>query len=244
MQNANRTVGVFVVVAIGIFASIEFDLFGFGRNQPVTPDWPAIAAWPNSQAESIEAQPDPNRAYTAIVLDDSGSMGTDITPAKAAVIAAIESMGTDDQVSVIALNDGLILPFMPVGEALTELPEPLSRVYSNGSTPLTTALRTARDGLADEASRVGGFGTYRILVTTDGAADDGDLLRAEIEDIARQTPIQIATIGVGITGRHVLSRPDLAAFVSVDDISGLAGALRTAIAEEQTFSAITEFESQ
>lgn len=247
MARFKKALNIGLIVAFGLFIVSQLNLLetaGLGRqSQPVIPDWAAIAAWPGSQADSIEAQPDPNRIYTAIVLDDSGSMGGDIGAAKSAVLAAVEAMDPSDQVAVIALNDGLILPFMPVAQARSALPEPLSRVTSDGSTPLTRALQTARAGLADEAARVGSFGTYRILVTTDGAADDGDLLRAEIEDIARRTPIQIATIGVGIGSGHVLSRPDLAAFVSVDDITGLAQALRTAIAEEQNFSAITTFGS-
>ncbi|MEL6640005.1 MAG: vWA domain-containing protein [Pseudomonadota bacterium] len=247
MARSNKTTNL---VIFGVVALIALSQFGVlddvnisGDDQPVTPDWAAISAWPGSQADDIEAQPDPDRVYTAIVLDDSGSMGEDITPAKAAVLAAVEAMNLEDQIAVIALNDGLILPFMPVAQARSALPEPLSRVFSDGSTPLTRALQTARQGLASEAARVGSFGTYRILVTTDGAADDRDSLRAEIEDIARQTPIQIATIGVGIGNGHVLARPDLAAFVSVNDITGLADALRTAIAEEQTFSSITAFGS-
>ena len=247
MARVNKTTNLVIFGVISLVVLSQFGLLDdtpIGRgNEPVSPDWTAIAAWPGSQADEIEAQPDPNRVYTAIVLDDSGSMGDDITPAKAAVLTAIDAMDPQDQVAVIALNDGLILPFMPAAEARSALPEPLSRVFSDGSTPLTKALQTAREGLAGEAARVGSFGTYRILVTTDGAADDGDRLRAEIEDIARQTPIQIATIGVGIGGGHVLARPDLAAFVSVNDITGLADALRTAIAEEQTFSAITAFGS-
>ncbi|MEM9317441.1 MAG: VWA domain-containing protein [Pseudomonadota bacterium] len=244
---------IFVLVGFGFFAANNFQLPGsgtfgglgglLGGPEPVEPDWAAITAWPGQEAEEVEAQPDPNRTFTAIVLDDSGSMGGDIEPAKAAVLQALSSMSEGDRVAVIALNDGVILPFMSVGDAKSALPAPLARVTSDGSTPLTASIQTARRALAAEAARVGGFGTFRILVTTDGQADDGAALRGEIEDLARVTPIQVATIGVGIDDRHVLSRPDLAAFVTVSDISGLGAALQSAIAEEQNFSAITSFEA-
>lgn len=242
MASSNKYVGYLVVGAILFIGISQFQQnSGSASNTPVVPDWAAIASWPGVDADTVDALPDPNRVFTAIVLDDSGSMGTDIEAAKIAVTAALDAMKDDDAVAVIALNDGSILPFMPVADARIALPAPLARVFSDGSTPLTRALRLARQGLAEEAAKVGGFGTYRILVTTDGVADDGDALRREIEDIASQTPIQVATIGVGISGEHVLRRPDLAAFVSVSDISGLAGALQAAIAEEQAFSAITSF---
>ncbi|MEM1274164.1 MAG: VWA domain-containing protein [Pseudomonadota bacterium] len=232
---------IIIVLAVGLWVLRDTFFFAAAPN-PVEPDWAAITAWPGAEAAEVEAQPDPNRTFTAIVLDDSGSMGTDIEPAKAAVLATIAALPADDRVAVIALNDGLILPFSAVEEAQRILPERLSRVTSDGSTPLTSAIQTARRSLAGEAARVGAFGTYRILVTTDGEADNGDALRDEIEDLARVTPIQVATIGVGIADRHVLARPDLAAFVTVRDISGLAAALQSAIAEEQDFTAITSFE--
>lgn len=209
---------------------------------PVDPDWAAIAAWPPVEVAEVEAIPDPGRTYTVIILDDSGSMGGDIVPAREAVVSALDPMQPTDRVAVVALNTGLILPFSSVDEARDLLPPRVSQVESEGGTPLTSAMRASRAALEQEAARTGGFGTYRILVTTDGEAANRDSLRAEIEDLARTTPIQVATIGVGIGGNHILRRPDLASFVAIDNVSELAAALRAAIAEEQSFSAITTFE--
>ena len=209
--------------------------------EPVAPDWEAIAAWPGVEAENVEARPDPNRTFTAIILDDSGSMGDDIVPAREAVVTALGAMDESDRVAVIALNAGTILPFATVSDAKADLPRLLAPVISEGGTPLTAAMQAARAALVAEAAVAGGFGTYRILVTTDGVADDSQALQREVEDIARTTPIQVATIGVGIRGNHILRRDDLAAFVAIDDVGQLADALRDAIAEEQTFTAITAF---
>ncbi len=238
-------VGVVVlVVGLIVFAIVAGEDNLAVSTEPVAPDWVAITAWPGVIADEVDARPDPNRTFTAIVLDDSGSMGADIVPAREAVGAALGAMGDGDRVAVFALNRGQILPFTDVTEARGVLPPLLASVISEGSTPLTEAMRASRAALAEEASVAGGFGTYRILVTTDGAADDGGSLSLEVEDIARVTPIQIATIGVGIGGRHVLRREDLAAFVAIDNVAELESALRSAIAEEQSFSAITEFGSE
>lgn len=238
-------VGVVVlVVGLIIFAIVAGEDNYAVSTEPVIPDWSAITAWPDTIADQVEARPDPNRTFTAIVLDDSGSMGADIVPAREAVVAALGAMGDADRVAVFALNRGEILPFTDVTEARGVLPPLLSSVISEGSTPLTEAMQASRTALAEEAAIAGGFGTYRILVTTDGAADNGESLSLEVEDIARVTPIQIATIGVGIGGRHVLRREDLAAFVAIDNVAELESALRSAIAEEQSFSAITEFGSE
>lgn len=240
---------LFSVVAIVLIYAIGsedsgIDLADMVPPTPVDPNWDAIAAWPPDTATQVDAVPDPNRNFTAIVFDDSGSMGGEIADARTAVVTALESMGDTDRVTVIALNAGEVIPFMSVADARAVLPAKIADVAATGSTPLTKAVSASRAALAQEAAVAGGFGTYRILVTTDGAADRGDELEAEIENIAAVTPIQIATIGVGITGRHVLSRSDLAAFVSINDVSQLAEALKNAIAEEQNFSAITSFGDQ
>ncbi|MEL6644215.1 MAG: vWA domain-containing protein [Pseudomonadota bacterium] len=228
------------VVALSIFDS-EVNTFT-NPVTPVDPNWDAIAAWPPVEADEVEAIPDPSRTYTVIVLDDSGSMGDDIIPAREAVVSALGPMQDDDRVAVVGLNTGLILPFSSVADARTALPPRVATVRSDGGTPLTAAMQASRRALEQEAARTGGFGTYRILVTTDGEASNKDSLQAEIEDIARTTPIQVATIGVGIGGNHILRRPDLASFVAIDNVGELAAALRAAIAEEQSFSAITTFE--
>lgn len=238
-KKANNAVGVLAV--IGVVGYIGYSNFWPESFDPVPPNWEEISAWPPVEAEIVDAQPDPNRTYTAIVLDDSGSMSSNMEAARQAVIEAVGFMADDDWVSVIALNRGEVLPFMSASDARQRLLEPLSQVQATGSTPLTRAIATARSALAVEAAEVGGFGTFRVLVTTDGAADDGDALLAEIEDLARSTPIQLATIGVGIGNRHVLNRADLGTFVAIDDVSGLTAALQSAVAEQTSFAAITDF---
>lgn len=208
---------------------------------PVTPDWAAISAWPAVDTAQVEAAPDPNRQITAIVLDDSGSMSDQMEVAKQAVVGALETMQADDRVAVVALNKGVVLDFMRVEDARAVLADKIRPVRSDGSTPLTQAIQTAQLMLAEEGARARAFGTYRIIVTTDGAADEPGDLRQEIEEIARVTPIQVATIGIGVDGNHVLRRPAIASFVDISNASALGEALTKAIAESQDFSAVTTF---
>ncbi|MGR3468569.1 MAG: VWA domain-containing protein [Shimia sp.] len=209
---------------------------------PVAPNWAAIAAWPGTTADTVEAQPDPGRRITAIILDDSGSMGADIEPAKRAVLDALDAMAPDDRVAVLALNAGTLLPFTPVEAARTALPPRLAGVEDTGSTPLTRAVQDAQRLLEAEAAAARGFGTFRVIVTTDGQADDGLALTAAIEDLAATTPIQLTTIGIGIRGQHVLRRADLGSFVDVADVGALTEALQAAVAENTDFTAITAFD--
>ncbi len=212
--------------------------------KPIEPNWGAIAAWPNFTSNIVEAQPDPNRRVTAIVLDDSGSMKSDMEAAKQAVIGALDAMAADDRVAVVALNAGTVLPFATVADAKADLPALLAPIVSDGGTPLTLAIQSAQRLLEAEAAAARGFGTFRLIVTTDGAADDSEALDEEIETLAASTPIQVTTIGIGIKGGHVLRRADLGSFVDVANVSALQGALEAAVAENTDFTAITEFGAQ
>jgi len=242
-------VAVFIVVGALAVAVAQSFLQSGGPSQeaapvfsePVQPNWAAIAAWPASEATQVEASPDPNRRITAIVLDDSGSMGSDIEPAKAAIVATLAAMADEDRVAVIALNRGVVWEFSTVADARQGLNRALAPIQSDGSTPLTGAVEQARGLLESEAGVVRGFGTFRMIVTTDGIADDGGALNRAVASLAETTPIQITTIGIGISGGHVLRRQDLGQFVDVANVAALEGALQAAVAENTDFTAITDF---
>ena len=157
------------------------------------------------------------------------------------MVGALDAMDESDRVAVLALNAGTVLPFTSVGDARSSLPGLLQPIESDGGTPLTRSIRSAQSLLEEEAATVRGFGTFRLIVTTDGQADDGEALDAAIETLAASTPIQVTTIGIGISGNHVLRRQDLGSFVDVANVDALQGALQAAVAENTDFTAITDF---
>ena len=245
MLNKLFPVVVVGILAVAILQDIMFSSSSVSPvssfSEPVEPNWSAISAWPALEAVVVEASPDPNRRITAIVLDDSGSMGSDIEDAKAAIVAALGAMDDNDRVGVTALNQGVVWEFSTVADARSGLARALAPIESDGSTPLTSAVLSARTGLEEEASVVRGFGTFRMIITTDGIADDGRALDLAVADLAETTPIQITTIGIGIDGGHVLRRDDLGTFVDVENVAALRGALEAAVAENTDFPAITDF---
>ncbi len=242
MKSPNPTLLALIAVA-GFLAWTEFGeeaLLGT-RQEPVEPNWRAIASWPQTETGQVAAQPDPNRRFTTIVLDDSGSMTADFPEAKQAIVDALDAMEDSDRVAVVALNAGIVMPFTNVVDARTTLTTALGTLRSDGRTPLTKAVQNAQQLLEVEASRVRGFGTFRLIVTTDGEADNGTALDAAVESIAATTPIQLTTIGIDISGGHVLRRSDLGSFVDVANVAALKSALQAAVAENTDFTAITNF---
>ncbi|MEO0829806.1 MAG: vWA domain-containing protein [Pseudomonadota bacterium] len=246
-------VGVPVAVVAGIAVFLWDDIAPiFGMSNTVdgistldearlAPNWAAIAGWPGQEADSLLA-PDPKRVTTVIVLDDSGSMGSAMEDAKAAVLTAVEQMPDDGRVAVIALNRGRILDAMAVTDARGTLPQLLQPVEPSGGTPLGASMFQAFDILTAEAAQQRGFGTYRVLVTTDGQASDGAALSNAVERILSRTPIEVATIGIGIGKGHPLNMPGHMDYVSVSGVDGLAAALTQAAAEQTTFDPVTSFD--
>ena len=231
-----------VLGAIAVAVFQDLNSRGQQASQPaIQPNWAAISTWPNRQVDVVEAQPNPNRRVTAIVLDDSGSMGGDIVAAKAAVVGALNAMDDGDRIAILGLNSGTILPFTNVSDSKSHLSALLEPIKSEGSTPLTSSIMTAQDMLAEEAAAARGFGTFRVIVTTDGQADNDGALGVAIGNLAQSTPIQLTTIGIGIRGDHVLRREDIGSFVDVDNVGALQDALQAAVAENTDFNAITDF---
>jgi hypothetical protein len=238
-----------VIIGIGIVGFVGWTIFSEQIEEaaeslnftPVTPDWTAIESWGNGEGDDVLARPDPNQRITVIVLDDSGSMGNDIDVAKAAVLSALDSMAENDRVAVWALNAGQVLSFSNVEDARAPLSAALKDIHSHGSTPLTFAVEMTAIMLSVEAKRTRGFGTFRLILTTDGMADDEQALNSVITNLAAKTPIQLTTIGIGLSGKHVLRRQDLGGFVDVANVDALGEALQAAVAENTDFEAITDF---
>ena len=222
----------------------------FGSSGPVNPDelpitvstdWRAVADWPGFEAEGA-SEPDPERLTTVIVFDDSGSMENEIEDAKTAVRQAIGSLPASGRVAVLGLNSGVILGSMPVAAAQQAIDRAITPVQADGGTPLGVRLGDAFRMLEAEAASQRGFGTYRVIVTTDGAASDEDVLRDTVVQVLSTSPVEIATIGLGIGEGHPLNLPGLTSYVAVDSVDRLADALQAAAAEQTVFEPITAFE--
>lgn len=220
---------------------------GFIDQAALMPKWSVISSWAPGSGEEVQAAAtvDPWQVTTLIVLDDSRSMEGQIAQAKNAVVEAVSQFDPTSRVGVIGLNSGLIHIVAPAAETARRLPDLLTRVIANGGTPLGVALEDAARILETEASLQRGFGVFRILVTTDGQASDSARLNGAVSRILSETPIEIATIGIGIGEGHALNVPGYTSYVSVSGVDGLASALAAAAAaaaEQTNFTPIDRFE--
>ncbi|MEO0911686.1 MAG: VWA domain-containing protein [Pseudomonadota bacterium] len=243
------------VVPLAIFAAVAVSVIFLSDGPPppqqearvsapsaesLAPDWPRIAEWPVLDVEPL-SMPDPNLLTTVILLDDSGSMSAEMADAKAAVLSAAEQLPKGGKLAVLALNAGNVLEPTPVADAQALLPDALRNVIADGNTPLGARMLDAYRVLSEEAALQRGFGTYRLVITTDGQASDAGALREAMVQILSGSPIEVATIGLGIGEGHPLNMPGQTRYVSVDTVAEFATALSAATAEQTSFDPITSF---
>jgi len=158
----------------------------------------------------------------AIVLDASGSMSSSmsdaqgnrvvkIDAAKAALNEVLMRLPKTTNVGLLvfsAANVGIgrewVYPLGPRNDAILKaaisLPKP-----GNG-TPLGTYMKTGADLLLRQREKQFGYGTYRLLVVTDGEANNepGNLVDRHTKDIMSRG-ITVDVIGVDMKARHTLA---------------------------------------
>ncbi len=245
-----KNIGIFIALALTIFAVAVWDDInqGFQDSPPpqitadLTPQWDVVVAWPGVEADAASADPEPQRTTTVLVFDDSGSMSARIEAAKTAAYDFASKLPDTTHFGAIGLNSGVLVEPMPVKDALPLLQASLVNLFADGGTPLTSAMRAAHEMLRMEAANQRGFGKYQILVTTDGEADDSRALTDEVVAILRNSPVSIATIGIGIGAGHPLNLGGETRYVAIADVADLASALEEVSAEQTQFDPITAFE--
>ena len=217
--------------------------------------WAAVAvafalAWtaPSRLGAQSDAGP-PNeikaRDNVVVLLDASGSMReimrgskySRMRNAKAALEKVVSQLPPETNIGLLVfsgvdsrrqpLRDDWLYPLrtLDTGEFSTALRKP----QPGGQTPLGKYLKKAADRLLKERAAQNGYGTFRLLVVTDGNATDKQLMRRTIPKILARG-ILVDAIGVDMEQRHELAK-DAHSYRSANDPESLERALAEIFAE-------------
>jgi len=150
-----------------------------------------------------------------IVLDASGSMkdplpGSNVqkmAAAKTALKTVLQQVPASTRVGLLVfsarnLRDEWVYPLGP--QQPEELLKAIDLPEPQGSTPLGKYLKLGADRLLDERAKQFGYGTYRLLVVTDGEAQDQNLVDRYAPDVMSRG-ITLDVIGVGMRTDHTLA---------------------------------------
>ncbi|MGB0748331.1 MAG: vWA domain-containing protein [Magnetospiraceae bacterium] len=200
--------------------------------------------WPPSVNEDITPSLKPLADNYLVVLDVSGSMGevecsggrNKLDAARIAVSDFVRSLPDGAQFGMLAFNHqvGELQAIAPAD--VTSTSRALDTLDAGGKTALTQALRDGWRVLSRQAIAQGGYGTYRMVVITDGYSSDGDPAPVA-RKIVDSSPVAINVIGFCLDGSHSLNVPGLTAYSVASNPEELARNLEKVKAEVPAFTA-------
>lgn len=174
--------------------------------------------------------------HVVLIFDGSGSMNekldeqTRLEAAKQALIQALNRTPDDVHFGMLAFSHNTNGWAYPLGAFdARQVWARAKGIQAGGGTPLGAYLKLAADSLLREREKQFNYGTYRLLVITDGEASDA----AEMERYARELVargITLNVIGVAMTSDRSLKA--LAhVYVPANNVADLNRAMRTLLAE-------------
>lgn len=173
-----------------------------------------------------------------IVFDDSGSMGnalrsnnsiTRMEAAKTALIEVVSKLPDDTNLGVVLLNGdwgNWKIPFETLNKQ-----NAISKIQSiepTGSTPLGGCMKAGADVLMQNREKQR-YGIYKLLIVTDGEADDKNLVDLYTPDIVSRG-LTVDVIGVDMKSTHTLATK-VNNYRKADDPNSLKVAIAATFAE-------------
>ncbi len=192
--------------------------------------------------------------FIVVVLDDSGSMHgfmrteqgsvQKIDAAKQALTSVLSNLPPGTDVGVLALNSQVDRSHwvVPVGTGTPgDWRQSIEQISASGGTPLGERMKEAADQLL-ELRAAQTYGLYRMLVVTDGEANDQWLLDGYLPDILSRG-IMVDVIGVDMDGNHSLATL-VHSYRRADDDASLQSAISEVFGETPTddAAAASDFE--
>ena len=204
----------------------------FYANRPTQYTWPA-AGDTSQVSTSLLAE----NYY--LVIDGSGSMDEigcsgvrrKMDVAKEAVSQFIDKIPNDANVGLLVFDDRGIGQRVPLGLHHAEVKQEVQKIRANGGTPLLGAMRIAYSAMTKQAQMQLGYGSYHMVVVTDGEANSGQDPSELVDELLHESPITLHTIGFCIGDGHSLNRPAKIDYRAANNPAELQAGLQSVLAE-------------
>ncbi len=147
-----------------------------------------------------------------VVLDASGSMGERLRSserkmdaAKSALLTVLANVPASTWVGILVLPaDGWVYPLGPRNDG--RIRDAVRSIRHRGGTPLAEYMKMGADRLLQERGKQFGYGSYRLLVVTDGEHTGRTGLVERFTPDVVQRGLVLDVIGVGMENRHTLAQ--------------------------------------
>lgn len=157
--------------------------------------------------------------------------------AKRALTQVIEQIPESTKVGILLLNGAKaanhwLVPLGPLDKNLAQAK--VKSISAGGGTPLGEAMRIAADQLLQARAKAV-YGTYRLIVVTDGEATDKELLEQYLPDVLSRGLV-VDAIGVNMPNSHSLATR-VHSYRRADDEAALSNAIVEILAENNGLDA-------
>lgn len=172
--------------------------------------------------------------HVVVVLDDSGSMSaymqtaqkSRMETAKSALKEVLSQISDDSELGIILLNRKWVVPLGKIDRK--KLDSTIDTFGPTGGTPLGAAMKEGCDVLLAKRAK-DFYGTYRLLIVTDGEANDQGLVEQYLPDIMARG-VTVDVIGLDMGQQHSLATK-VKNYRRGDDPDSLKKALAASFAE-------------
>lgn len=178
-----------------------------------------------------------------VLLDNSGSMDSQMSGtryrkidlAKNVLKSVLSQVPKTTQIGLVTFGDDKVADLPP---SRPEILDRIDQISVGGNTPLGRYMKVAADDLLAKRSKQMGYGSYRLVIVTDGEASDSQLVKEYTPDILARG-ITVDVIGVDMDEKHVLAKgkngkPIVHSFRHVKDVKALQASISESLAEVKT----------
>lgn len=200
-----------------------------------------VSASASAQVEGVEqAGGDDFHDCVVVVLDASGSMEegmgsgqTKMEAAKLALKKVLARIPEKTWVGILVFSasnlvEDWVRRLAPRGTE-REIVAAIDPIQPGGGTPLGRFIKKGADRLLEEREKQFGYGSYRLLIVTDGEASDDDLVMTYTPDVLSRG-ITMDVIGVKMAREHTLATK-AHSYRRADDPESLTRAVNEVFAE-------------
>ena len=188
-----------------------------------------------------------------VVLDASGSMEdlmgeanlTRMGAAKNALKTVLAKVPESTHVGILVFSNWQDEPWiggLDSRESNASLFAKIDAIRPGGGTPLGQFIKLGADRLLKDREKQFGYGSYRLLVVTDGQAEDANLLRKYAPDVVSRG-IAMDVIGVDMAQDHVLAS-HARSYRRADDEASLTQAVSEVFAEVSGDGQVDNFQEE
>lgn len=173
--------------------------------------------------------------HVVVVFDDSGSMSTAMRSnyqttrmeaAKAALTKVVQQVDEDAEIGIILLNSKWLVPLGK--NKRSDVVSKIATIQPTGGTPLGETMKEGCDALLKRRGEAF-YGSYRLLIVSDGEASDQNLVEKYLPDILSRGVV-VDVIGVDMAQDLSLATK-VKNYRRADDEASLEKAIAASFAE-------------